>query len=824
MSFGILNVLMLFGLAAIVIPPLIHLLNRRRYNVVDWGAMQFLLISDAKRRRLLIEEILLMALRMLLIAVMVLGLADVYGVSPLFSSLGMRPGRDVVLVFGGSAGMGVTGAHAKAKEWALQFLDDLEPGDNVMVLQAKQQAVPVLATPTGDLDLVRKAIEELPPPGGGCDWPRAVQEAQRLLARSERPVRTIILLGDGQRYGWADDDSRSYWEAIAEQGAPDADVKPGVWVLNFDRERSADAGSWSLAPLRTRRVTAYVKQDMDFRTDLLLHGQSRYQPPEWVRLEVDGDADGRRNLRFPSKSDFTKQKQPAGQAGRPDTLAVPLPPFKVQFKSPGSHLVSVIAKPKGKPEVRQDYAVEVLALPVLIVDGDAGPGVEKRRSDFLRLALDPRKDATKEPPTAVLAEVVPYDKFDVKTLNPPPGKRQPKKDPRVLVLANVPRLTEEQRRGVAQFLEAGGGVLITLGDHVEANREHYNTDLYRDGAGWLPARLERVVKAGALRAAGPQTASFNHPALELFRKESFGGLNDASFPRWWQVTPADGKTRGVAVARLTGKDPLLVETTYKAGRVILCTVPLMNSRDNKDVSWDTNLTRLPVFAPLAHELVAYLAGNLSTAEKSGVQITYNLQPGQPLVFELDGGEAEDRITLEVPGGKPEPVVFEGARRPGVHPARIHRPAADEPSAASPEKGTGPLEERSSPLFRAARSRIEFEGTYHTGVYTLRVPRKEDWLPAATANFFDGVLSATRKVYYTVEPEGAGEYDLTPASAEDRAAVARAVPMTYATDGTTLLATLTEQADTQELWVWLMAAVLFLICCEVWLTRRIVRSR
>src|SRR5215471_3743184 len=59
---------MLFGLGAIAIPPIIHLLNRRRFEVVDWGAMQFLQVSEVTRRRLMIEELLLMLLRMGLIA------------------------------------------------------------------------------------------------------------------------------------------------------------------------------------------------------------------------------------------------------------------------------------------------------------------------------------------------------------------------------------------------------------------------------------------------------------------------------------------------------------------------------------------------------------------------------------------------------------------------------------------------------------------------------------------------------------------------------------------------------------------------------------
>ena len=62
MGLGFANLVMLFGLAALALPPLIHLLNRRRFDVVDWGAMQFLQVGETVRRRILIEELLLMAL------------------------------------------------------------------------------------------------------------------------------------------------------------------------------------------------------------------------------------------------------------------------------------------------------------------------------------------------------------------------------------------------------------------------------------------------------------------------------------------------------------------------------------------------------------------------------------------------------------------------------------------------------------------------------------------------------------------------------------------------------------------------------------------
>src|SRR5436309_14416379 len=170
MTFGLLNILMLAGLAGLAIPPLIHLLHRRRFDVIDWGAMQFLQISETTRRRLLIEEVLLMMLRMGLIGILVLGLAGPFAVLPGMASLGVRPNRDVVLLFDGSYSMSYTGTGASAqdvaKEWAIGLVNELSAGDSVAVLQAKQQVVPVLGEPSVDLEQVREVIRKLPPPRG----------------------------------------------------------------------------------------------------------------------------------------------------------------------------------------------------------------------------------------------------------------------------------------------------------------------------------------------------------------------------------------------------------------------------------------------------------------------------------------------------------------------------------------------------------------------------------------------------------------------------------------------------------------------------------
>ncbi|MBK6681435.1 MAG: BatA domain-containing protein [Ignavibacteriales bacterium] len=76
-GFRIMNFLspgLLFGLLAASIPILIHLLNLRKLKKIDFSTLHFLkLIEKQKVRRVKLIQWLLMALRVLIIAMLVLG-------------------------------------------------------------------------------------------------------------------------------------------------------------------------------------------------------------------------------------------------------------------------------------------------------------------------------------------------------------------------------------------------------------------------------------------------------------------------------------------------------------------------------------------------------------------------------------------------------------------------------------------------------------------------------------------------------------------------------------------------------------------------------
>src|SRR5438270_10482635 len=77
------------GAALVSLPIIIHLINRMRFRRVRWAAMEFLLKSQKRnRKRLIIEQLILLALRCFLVVLAGLLLARFLG----FSSLGFfRP-------------------------------------------------------------------------------------------------------------------------------------------------------------------------------------------------------------------------------------------------------------------------------------------------------------------------------------------------------------------------------------------------------------------------------------------------------------------------------------------------------------------------------------------------------------------------------------------------------------------------------------------------------------------------------------------------------------------------------------------------------------
>ena len=348
-----------------------------------------------------------------------------------------------------------------------------------------------------------------------------------------------------------------------------------------------------------------------------------------------------------NKNKFRRIFYPAFPASR-----IPLS-FTQRFTTAGSHLVSVIIDEDAMPgDNRQDFAVEVMpSLPILIVDGDS-KNARNRGADFFRDALAPALDTN----PSFLVRVFSVGEFNAESLTKPLN-REASTVPRVVVLLNISSLKPEMSVALESFLNNGGGVFVALGQRSEA--PNFNNEHYREGRGWLPARLiEPIGDANDLdKAARVVMSSLESPALDLFKSEELGTLaGSAYFPRYWKLETKS--EAGFPIAMLTTRNPLFVERNFGKGRVILSAVPFDNS-------WRTNLTDLGDYVRLSHELLYYLA-----AARGG---DVNLDAKQPLVFRPSDGEKPGAVTIQPPEGsakrivaKEWPLVYDETRETGIY--------------------------------------------------------------------------------------------------------------------------------------------------------------
>lgn len=193
------------GLAAVAIPILIHLLLRQRRKPVMWGAMRFLIEAYRRqRKRLRIEQLLLLATRCLLVAAVGSALAR-----PLMDAAGLlagQGGRAVYILL--DTGLAATvregstqdsSALARHKAAATELLSSLGPADRAGLILLGAPAQGIVLPASADIAAVRRLVEDAQPTDAATDLDGAFRMIGDAAGKSEeeslRPT-TVVILSD----------------------------------------------------------------------------------------------------------------------------------------------------------------------------------------------------------------------------------------------------------------------------------------------------------------------------------------------------------------------------------------------------------------------------------------------------------------------------------------------------------------------------------------------------------------------------------------------------------------------------------------------------
>jgi hypothetical protein len=636
------------------LPIIIHLLNRKRFRVVTWAAMRFLLAAQRRNtRRMRLEQLLLLAVRTLLLLLLVLAMASVMPWAEelwfrIFPDPAVRaatgsPRTHKVLVLDGSFSMalkvGDTSCFERARSLAGQLVQESPAGDGFSVLLMATPPRPVVPEPSDDAHKVADEIHALRLPHGNADLVGTLQAVEDMLRRSPRKFETheVYFLTDLQRSTWT----------AQQNGDPGAllqriQARARMIFVDVGHEGASNAAVTDLSlgvPFVTTGAVTMVTAT--------IHNYGA-EPRKKARVEL-----------LIGKARATANDPAFALHGAGQVLVDLLPgqnivTFPYRFRTPGDYAVQ--ARLDNDVLDLDDARTVILTVkdhvPVMLANGKPAAELYDQATEWLKDALNPflaglvPRDIAARPKVvsqaqfsdAALGDLTPYD---------------------CVFLCDMPQLDAAEVRRLETHLHRGGGVVFCLGPRVDL--EAYNRLVYRNGDGILPARLigrqSAPPKSYFNLFAGSDDKDYKNPPLNAFTDiRDRETLRSARFREYVQVELAPGgRARKVLsfmpeastasasnqergnTPPLPAGDPALVEWSRHRGRVLLFT-----STVNMDwTTWPVS----PSFPALMQELLHFaVAGRL---REQGAVV------GDVLEEYLQPAAAGLAFTLHTPDGQIE---------------------------------------------------------------------------------------------------------------------------------------------------------------------------
>ncbi|MBM4030502.1 MAG: VWA domain-containing protein [Planctomycetes bacterium] len=685
------NPIALWGLLLASAPIIIHLLNRRRFKVVEWAAMEFLLASARKNnRRVRIEQLILLALRVIVILILVLAIARPVVRRRALASLAERR-RFALLVFDSSMSMGyrdgATTSYDRALAFAEELMASLREGDTWALVNAVEHGKAIVQEPSFDLDAARAAVarDRLPLSDAGGSLPRALEAAEEALKRSQEGARDLYIVTDLQRASW-----------LAAAGTlAQEDVERTKRISQTARIILVDVGpenpsNLAVASLETDGTLVVAGGETVIRAQLSNFGPDTASGPA-AHLLVDG---------FRQQKSAAKAIAPGGSTQLE---------FRHVFRAPGIHTVSVELDADNLPkDDHRSLALDAReSVRVLLVDGEPGTEAFSGETDYLRRCLRPGDAAS-------AAGALSLFQPEVVTVEGLSGADLPRYD--AVVLANVERLTDAAAATVESYVRRGGALLVFPGERLD--RAFYNRTLHRDGQGLLPCSLGNAVGDANDRKQAVHISNQlgDHPFVRLFREQKMIRLSSPFFFRYCRLegverepggtglrpvspdggtglrpvsptggTPVPPGAGARVVCRFDGGAPAIVEGPAGKGRVVVFA-------STADDAWN-DMPAWPAYLTLMQEILTQVARDPGSSR--------NLTVGEPIVCYVSPQQFGKPVMLLRPGeSKPVPlqatsssgllaVVYPHTDKAGIYELTLPDPTGGTGlRPVSPDGGTG----------------------------------------------------------------------------------------------------------------------------------------
>jgi hypothetical protein len=595
------------------VPLVLHLLVRRRAQVVEIATFRFLLDGYVrKRHRLHFRDLMLAVLRAAFVGALVLVICR-----PVITQwpwrLGTVSGREQWFLVDCSASMAVTtsglSSLERAKAAARAMIDQMEPVDQIAIVAVTNRSSLVFQGFRGDGSRTRRALDSLRTSATRANFYAALS-AQ--LHERHSPT-TVHIFTDCQA---------NSWEEIKRQGTPNllpADSQLAVIDVG-GREPISNVSIHGAAPLERPIVgvplemTAQVRNHTDGAVDAL------------IALSINEEEVCRLLLHLPARQETLGRFPYTPRASGVHQCRFELISPRDHFAADDVYRFTLDVSPR---------------IGVVLVDGSTSADPASGESLYLRTALGTLGE--RSAPGSKGAGPLALQEIKENGMKP-----EALAGADLVILADCGAIGSYRSGLLHDFVMAGGGLLVFPGDHV--NPTQFNTEFLTAAAGPQNEELSPVrlgMPAGELdnfdKADRLISFDLSHPALRAF-KDNGHVLQTAVFFRRFRLTVEKNGSNCRILAEFADHSPAIVEGHLGAGTVIILGF-------SAAPGW-TNL-------PLKPDFVPFLIGLINHARRGPAIET-------PAAVAA-GGSAEIRTTtnwrvasaeLIDPEGRQTPLKFE----------------------------------------------------------------------------------------------------------------------------------------------------------------------
>ncbi len=631
-----LNPWMLLGGLAVASPILIHLLNKRRFKIVDWAAMDFLFEADKKnRRRVQIENFILLLLRCLAMLLIALMLARPFLPSSVTNVLQQSQKLERVILIDDSLSQKILNGSQPAfdsiksstKEMMGRFAESTKTDDWLTVMLTSDPEQPLLAneplTPS-TLATLNQTIDDLECSDLVADYSASLGELKRYVSgQRESGGRVVYIFSDMRESDWTSSLDAESENAPNKLTTEISETTAGCFLIDVGSSADQNLAITSVRPENLQVADKVIQ----FNVSVANYG-TRTAEQVRILLQVDDgqpDYETIASIAPGQTQELAFRYVFPPQASGVDLLN-PEPEVKARFANYRVR-AEIDRASLGEEGLVADqllddsiglYASRVIdGISVLLVDGDPSASSERSETHYLNSLAVAGTGLDMEVVTASELETVSLSDFSV------------------IFLCNVDEASGARVESLETWVEDGGSLVFMPGNRVRAKT--FNEAFYRDGEGLSPLGLVEISGDPTMaRWVNFEVDAQVHPSLRTIVGSDASSLSNVDVFSWWtSILPESLVGTQVEVPlRLSDdqKSPAMVDKTLGAGNVVVFTIP----GDGDWTMWPSS----PTFPPVMVDLIDYLVG--SGGEDSSVEI------GGDINFKLDVSAYQGRVGMRNP--------------------------------------------------------------------------------------------------------------------------------------------------------------------------------